>query len=221
MSYRLCIFDLDGTLADTVESMAYIANAVLEEYGLQRQPEEKFKFFSGEGSDMLMQRCFEAAGDTDLKHLEAGKKRYRELFAQNPLYKVRPYEGILELLKELRNRKVKLAVCSNKPHEAAVKVVTALFGEDCFTQVLGQREGIEKKPSPQGPLKIAKDCKVSPKECLYVGDTKTDMETGHRAGMLTVGVLWGFRGMEELKKYKADRIIRHPLELLKIQEETE
>lgn len=219
MSYKACIFDLDGTLADTVESMAYIANKMLGEYGLPAQPEEKFKYFSGEGSDMLVKRCLTAAGDGELVHLEEGKKRYRELFEQDPLYKVEPYEGIIQMLKELKKNQIKTAVCSNKPHEAAVKVIKSLFGEELFSMVLGQQPKIARKPDPQGPLKIAADFQVSPSECVYVGDTRTDMETGHRAGMFTVGVLWGFRGLEELKKYKADRIISDPLELLELFEE--
>lgn len=215
---RACIFDLDGTLADTLESMSSVANKIMESFGLNTLPTDNFRYYSGEGADMLVSRCLKDAGDVELAHFEEAKKLYRERFDADPLYRVTPYRGIPEVLRELKKNGVKLAVCSNKPHEAAVKVIDQLFGKD-LDLVIGQSSRIRRKPAPDAPLKAAGIFGVSPEECLYVGDTRTDMETGKAAGMYTVGVLWGFRGRQELEASGADLIIEKPEELLDIYKE--
>ena len=215
---KACIFDLDGTLADTLESMAYVANEIMQKYGLKTLPTDNFRYYSGEGADMLMQRALKEAGDKELIHYEEGRRLYREMFAADPMYKVVPYEGMPETLKELKKRGIRLAVCSNKPHPAAVKVIAQLYGDD-FDMVLGQSDAIRRKPAPDGPLMIAGKFGVRPEECMYVGDTSTDMKTGKAAGMFTVGALWGFRDREELNANGADLVAEHPTDLVKISEE--
>ena len=215
---KACIFDLDGTLADTLESMAYVANEIMQKYGLKTLPTDNFRYYSGEGADMLMQRALKDAGDKELIHYEEGRRLYREMFAADPMYKVVPYEGMPETLKELKKRGIRLAVCSNKPHPAAVKVIAQLDGDD-FDMVLGQSDAIRRKPAPDGPLMIAGKFGVRPEECMYVGDTSTDMKTGKAAGMFTVGALWGFRDREELNANGADLVAEHPTDLVKISEE--
>ena len=215
---KACIFDLDGTLADTLESMAYVANEIMQKYGLKTLPTDNFRYYSGEGADMLMQRALKDAGDKELIHYEEGRRLYREMFAADPMYKVDPYEGMQETLKELKKRGIRLAVCSNKPHPAAVKVIAQLYGDD-FDMVLGQSDAIRRKPAPDGPLMIAGKFGVRPEECMYVGDTSTDMKTGKAAGMFTVGALWGFRDREELNATGADLVAEHPTDLVKISEE--
>ena len=215
---KACIFDLDGTLADTLESMAYVANEIMQKYGLKTLPTDNFRYYSGEGADMLMQRALKDAGDKELIHYEEGRRLYREMFAADPMYKVVPYEGMPETLKELKKRGIRLAVCSNKPHPAAVKVIAQLYGDD-FDMVLGQSDAIRRKPAPDGPLMIAGKFGVRPEECMYVGDTSTDMKTGNAAGMFTVGALWGFRDREELNANGADLVAEHPTDLVKISEE--
>ncbi|RHQ90290.1 HAD family hydrolase [Ruminococcus sp. AF21-42] len=215
---KACIFDLDGTLADTLESMAYVANEIMQKYGLKTLPTDNFRYYSGEGADMLMQRALKDAGDKELIHYEEGRRLYREMFAADPMYKVVPYEGMPETLKELKKRGIRLAVCSNKPHPAAVKVIAQLYGDD-FDMVLGQSDAIRRKPAPDGPLMIAGKFGVRPEECMYVGDTSTDMKTGKAAGMFTVGALWGFRDREELNANGADLVAEHPTDLVKISEE--
>lgn len=212
------IFDLDGTLADTLESMAYVTNEIMQKYGLKTLPTDNFRYYSGEGADMLMQRALKDAGDKELIHYEEGRRLYREMFAADPMYKVVPYEGMPETLKELKKRGIRLAVCSNKPHPAAVKVIAQLYGDD-FDMVLGQSDAIRRKPAPDGPLMIAGKFGVRPEECMYVGDTSTDMKTGKAAGMFTVGALWGFRDREELNANGADLVAEHPTDLVKISEE--
>ena len=192
---KACIFDLDGTLANTLESMAYVANEILKSMNLKPQPVENFKYYSGEGADMLIRRCLKDAGDPELTHYEEVRRIYRKKFDEDPLYKVVPYEGIKETAEgSCKKRGMKLAVCSNKPHVAAVKVIERMF-DGYFDLVIGQSDSIRRKPAPDGPLKAAvRNLAYLPSECMYVGDTKTDMETGTAAKMHTVGVLWGFQG---------------------------
>ena len=123
-----------------------------------------------------------------------------------------------ETVEELKAKGMKLAVCSNKPHIAARKVVKAMYG-DIFDEVMGQQEGIRRKPAPDGPLKIAENFGVKPEECMYIGDTKTDMKTGKAAGMYTVGALWGFRDRAELEGNGADVVAGGPKDLLSVYKE--
>ena len=159
---KACIFDLDGTIADTLESMAYVANEIMEKFSLKPQPADNFRYYSGEGADMLIRRCLIDAGDPELVHYEEVRELYRRKFDEDPLYKVVPYKDMPETLQKLKHTGLKMAVCSNKPHVAAQKVVKAIYG-DLFDEVMGQQEGIRRKPAPDGPLKIAEDFGVKPK----------------------------------------------------------
>lgn len=217
--YQACIFDLDGTLADTVESIANVANQILDRFGLPAQPVEDYKYHAGDGGDILMERCMRAAG-SDLSHLSEGQKLYREIFAKNPLYKVTAFDGMKETLEELKRRQVKLAVLSNKPHEATVLAVQGLFGTEIFDVIQGLKPGMKRKPAPDNAWMIAERFGIKPENCMYIGDTNTDMQTGKAAGMFTIGVLWGFRDRKELEENHADRIIEKPEEILQLQEET-
>ncbi|MFW5675379.1 MAG: HAD family hydrolase, partial [Acetivibrio ethanolgignens] len=138
------------------------------------------------------------------------------VFKKDCTYKVKPFDGIPELLREAKVRGIKLSVVSNKPHERTVEVIDKLFGKDVFDMVVGQREGIARKPDPFGALEAARSFGLKPEECRYIGDTNVDMETGHRAGMFTVGVLWGFRDRAELEANHADAIVAEPKELLEL-----
>ena len=213
--YRACIFDLDGTIEDTVESIAYVANQVLEHFQMEPQPVDDFRYFAGDGADEMMRRCMTAAGG-DLKYLEEGRAMFRSMFAVNPLYKVKAYPGVRETLEELKNRGAKLAVFSNKPHGAAIKAVEAIYGEEFFHVIQGQEDRLPKMPAPEGAWEVAARLGVKPEECVYIGDTNTDMQTGNAAGMTTVGVLWGFRDRKELEENHAHKIISRPEELLEI-----
>ncbi len=213
--YRACIFDLDGTIEDTVESIAYVANQVLEHFHMTPQPVEDFRYFAGDGADEMIRRSMTAAGG-DLKYLEEGQAMFRSLFAVNPLYKVKAYPGMRETLEELKRRGAKIAVFSNKPHKAAIKAVEAIYGEGFFQVIQGQEERLPKKPAPDGAWEVAARLGVKPEECVYIGDTNTDMQTGNAAGMMTVGVLWGFRDRKELEENHAHKIISRPEELLEI-----
>lgn len=215
---KACIFDLDGTLADTLDSMAYVTNIIMEKFGLKTLPVDNFRYYSGEGANMLIRRALKDAGDPELAHYDEGQKLYREMFEADPMYKVVPYKGMQETLKKLKEHGMKLAVCSNKPHPAAVKVIAQLFDGE-FDMVVGQSEAIRRKPAPDGPLMVAEKFGVKPEECMYVGDTSTDMKTGKAAGMYTVGALWGFRDRKELNENGADLVAEKPTDLVKICEE--
>ncbi|MFA9377382.1 MAG: HAD family hydrolase [Lachnotalea sp.] len=216
--YKACIFDLDGTLTDSVESIAYSANRALQECGFRPNPIESYKLFAGDGAAMMLERSLIAAGDTNLKYLEQVKLKYKEFFIKDCLYQVKPYDGIVTLLKELKEKNFKIAVLSNKPHDRAVDVVQTIFGADYFDIILGQTKHIKRKPSPDGALIIADELGLLTSECIYIGDTDTDMITGKSANMFTVGVTWGFRDRHELKENNADYIIDSPLQLLEIEE---
>lgn len=211
---KACIFDLDGTLADTVESIAYSANCALEFFGLPAQSVSDYKKYAGDGADELLKRCLQAAGDTKLQYYEQMKEKYKELFRERCMYHVIPYEGILQMLEVLKEHQLKLGVLSNKPHDRAVEVVEELFGKNFFDAVMGQSLEIERKPSPMGALMLAEKFGVPAEECLYVGDTDTDMKTGKSAGMFTVGVEWGFRTRAELEENHADAVIKTPQEIM-------
>lgn len=214
--YKACIFDLDGTLADSLESIAYCTNLALEAVGLKPNPVYMYKKFAGDGAKVMVQRSLIAAGDTNLDFFEKAIKIHKETYEKFSMYKVKSFDGMIDLLNNLKFNNIKIAVLTNKPHDRAIDVVTALFGKDYFDIILGQRDDYERKPSPQGALIIAERFNISPSECLYLGDTNTDMKTGKSAGMFTVGVTWGFRDRQELIDNNADFIIDKPMDLLKL-----
>ena len=212
---RAVVFDLDGTLSDTIVSIAYCANRALEKFGLQGFETDRYKYFVGDGAAELIRRTLINQKRERMDLYEQVKEEYAKLFAVDCMYQVKPYDGIRELLSELKTRGVKIAVFSNKPHENTCKVIHDLFGDDVFDVEQGQVPEIEKKPSPEGVYMISEKLGIPVEEMLYVGDTNTDMQTGKNAGAFTVGVLWGFRDRKELEENHADAIIAAPQELLK------
>ena len=211
--FKACIFDLDGTIMNTLESIAYVSNLVLKELSLPPFPVDDYRYFSGEGGRMLMTRCLKRAG-APRGLLNQAVTRYNELFSQNSLYQVKACKGVPELLSALKKERLSLAVLSNKPHEAALRAVRGVYGENYFKMVRGLQSDADRKPSPKGALTIARELKVHPEECLYVGDTGTDMDTGNAAGMFSIGVLWGFRDRQELAEHDAKLIVSNPEEIL-------
>ena len=213
---RLCVFDLDGTLVATQESIARPVNMTLEHFGLPAQPVEAFNYYAGDGLINTLKRALFDAGDRDAVHLEEGFPLCSRWMAEDPLYHVVPYEGMVETLKELKRRGITLAVLSNKQHPNSVNVVKTIFGEGLFDYVQGQTDEIPMKPDPAGLLNILDYFGIAKDECLYIGDTNTDMLTGQRAAVTTVGVTWGFRKRSELDGCGADIIIDNPAELLQL-----
>lgn len=216
---RACIFDLDGTLLYTLESIAHAGNEALLHFGHPAQPTADYRFYCGNGADELVRRIMKKVGDSDPLHFEEACRINREMLAGEPLFRVQPYQGMKEALTVLKQKGLKLGVCSNKPDAAVRKAILGSFGENLFDAVQGQAEGMHLKPSPDEPFSVAEKLEVKPEECLYFGDTGTDMQTGNAAGMKTVGVLWGYRTEEELKENGAARLISSPAEILPLAEE--
>lgn len=211
---RAVIFDLDGTLSDSIHSIKYCTDRVLAPLGFGPFSEEEYMYFVGDGAANLIRRALAASGDTEGVHFEKAFAQYKELFAVDCMYEVKPYEGIVELLNALKEQGIKLAVLSNKPQAETIRVIEYLFGKDVFDVLHGQIEGVPIKPDPAGAFRVMEQLAVKPEEVLYLGDTATDMKTGKGAGLFTIGALWGFRKREELEENHADAIIGHPLELL-------
>ena len=214
MDYKACIFDLDGTLTDTLESLTFSVNETMKEIGLPGITQDQCRQFVGNGARVLIEKTLRAGGDEKLSLFDKAFSAYGRIFDENCTYHVTPYPGIVEMLEELKREKVKLAVLSNKPHAQAVKVVKEIFGEGVFDYVSGQQEGIEKKPDPAGVEHIMETLQVDKSSCLYVGDSEVDVQTGKNAGVKTIIVSWGFRTREELNRAGAGTVIDAPGELL-------
>lgn len=217
--YRLCIFDLDGTLLNTIAALTFTTNETLKTFGLKGIVPEQTKRIVGDGYKKQMERALKLAGDDELVHYEAALPVYMENFAKYCMKEVVPYEGIPHLLEYLKSRGVKIAVYSNKPHHQAVENIETIFGKGYFDCVRGEQPGTPKKPAPDGALLVCSELHMTPADCLYLGDTNTDMKTGIAAGMDTVGVLWGFRDRTELEELHPKYIADHPSQVEKIVEQ--
>lgn len=213
--YKACIFDLDGTLADTLDSIVHFGNCALAECGFPAIDREKYRYLVGKGADFLMRGMLNEVSPTGYTEDDVFwlRRTYENLYEQDPMYFVDQYEGMDAVLKDLKAQHIKLGVLSNKPHNITVRLIQMMFEPGTFDVCYGQRFHVERKPSPEGALAIAAELGVSPSECLYIGDSNVDMQTGRAAGMDTVGVLWGFRCRNELEEGQANHIVRHPDEI--------
>lgn len=211
---KACIFDLDGTLADTLASIAYFANHALKAFGLKEIETERYRWLVGDGASELVRRMLVIAGDYEFAHFDRVSTLYRQSYDKNFLYLASAYHGMPEVIAALKAKGVKLGVLSNKPHETTCKIVESLYGEQVFDLCTGQQQGRPLKPDPTVLLEMIQELGAKPEECLYFGDTAVDMVTGHRAGVQTVGVLWGFRDRAELEEHQASEIIENPKEIL-------
>lgn len=214
MKYKAVIFDLDGTLLDTLQDLADSMNHVLESEGLPIHETEKYRYFVGNGAYNLVKRSLppDKQEESYIRYCQTlFKKEYGKRWADT----TKPYEGIPELLDKLTDLGFKLAVLSNKPHEATLLVVNKLLPNWTFDAVFGEREGVPRKPDPAGALEISQLFGIPTNEFIYFGDTSTDMVTAKAAKMFAVGVLWGFRTADELMDNGADLIIEKPLDIFK------
>lgn len=214
--YQCCLFDLDGTLVDSIQALNLSVNLTLERFGLEPIDVAHTKRFVGDGYEKLIERALLYRLDEDLVHYEEALKVYTEVFKEHCMYQVHAYRGIKELLEFIKQQGMKIAVLSNKPHARTIENVERIFGTGYFDLIAGEQEGVRRKPDPEGAYRIAEQLGVDIKYCLYFGDTDTDMMTGHAAGMDTVGVSWGFRGREELLGYHPEYLIDRPEEMITI-----
>lgn len=213
---KAVVFDLDGTLLNTLEALSYCISLTMEHFGLKSIDKEHTRYFVGEGARKFVDRALIYNGDKKLKLADKAYKVYDEIFARDCLKDVKPYDGILELLSNLKSMNIKTVVLSNKSQEGVEKNIYTIIGEGVFDSIYGERPGIPKKPDPTALNLIIKELGVSKDEILYVGDTATDMQTAVGAGVKSIGVLWGFRDEKELRENKADYIAKRPCEILEI-----
>ena len=209
------LFDLDGTLLDTLEDITSSVSRVLEQNGFPAHNMDTYRKFVGDGALKLVIRALpeDKRDDTIVRQCYDA---FLEDYSRNWNVKTRPYDGIPELLDKLTTRGLKMAVLSNKPHNHTIKCMEGFLSDWNFDVVFGQRDNIPKKPDPAGALEIAEHLNISPSDFLYLGDTETDLKTSFAAGMFPVGVLWGFRTAEELQKNGAKVLIKRPLEVLEL-----
>ncbi len=217
--YRLCIFDLDGTLLNTIGALTYATNLTLGRFSLPHVTPEQIRRIVGDGYRTQMERALKLAGDEALRYHEASLPVYMEYFSKYCMKDVAPYDGIPHLLRFLKKKGIRTAVFSNKPHAQAVENIETIFGSGYFDAIRGEQPGVPKKPDPAGALLVCRELGETPKRCLYLGDTSTDMKTGIAAGMDTVGVTWGFRDREELLGCGPKYLAGHPSEVERIVEE--
>jgi phosphoglycolate phosphatase len=209
MSFKAVMFDLDGTLLDTLEDIADSANRVLTRRGYPAHSNDDYRYFVGDGVKMLVRRLLpEDARSDDI--IEIMHQEFREEYGRNWKTKTKPYKGVPDMLDGLVERGLRLSVLSNKPDDFTKQCVNELLSEWTFEIVMGHHDRLPPKPDPAGAFQIADRLGIKPEEFLYLGDSSIDMETATAAGMYPVGVLWGFRSFDELKSSGARATIEKP-----------
>ena len=216
-NFQAIIFDLDGTLLDTLADIGDSVNAMLAEYGFDGHTLDDYRRFIGSGIQMLVTRALPLAGRSDVMVRQC-VQRAREIYWENWNRKTRPYDGILDLLGSLKKTGLPLAVLSNKPHDFTMRYVKAYFNIQDFKIVMGQSDDFPVKPDPASALYIAQQMDLSPSVFLFVGDSVADMQTAAAAGMHAVGVGWGFKGPKELEENGCQTLVRHPRDILHLLE---
>lgn len=209
------VFDLDGTLVNTIDDLAGSADYTLKHYGIKSQWNlSDYKKFVGNGVAKLVERAFDGRINETLlpEAIDIFKKRYAQTLCDHAYI----YEGIKNVLDSLKEKGVTLCVCTNKPHDSAVKMLDKLFGESYFDVIIGQKEGVPKKPEPHMVLTALQKAEKSTEDAVYFGDSDVDMITARRAGIDSVGVTWGFRSFSELFEQQPTLIIDEPEYILKL-----
>lgn len=212
--YKGIIFDLDGTLLDTLDDLGDSMNEALESLGYPTYEIEQYRTkigggFRGLGTNVLPK-------DTNERVINQLVDIFTKVYDEKYADKTRPYEGIGELLNELVSKGVMLGVNSNKRHSYTISLVDKFFHNIPFVKVYGEREGVPKKDNPYAALEIAEEMGLSVSEILFIGDMRVDIKTARKAGMDSVGVLWGFGDYEELKEFGATYIATNPKDILEL-----
>jgi phosphoglycolate phosphatase len=215
MKVDLIIFDLDGTLLNTLEDLADSGNYILNRYGFPQHPLSSYRFFVGDGILKLVERILpEDKKEKDF--VLSFKEEFVKYYNQHKSDKTAPYPGIINVLETIQNKHIKIAVASNKSHQMMHALMQHYFPTIHFSAIYGQRPGIPTKPNPTIVFDILKETASVKEQTLYVGDTSVDIQTAKNAGLKSIGVLWGFRSREELVTAGADDVINHPDDLLKL-----
>ena len=212
MRYKAILFDLDGTLLDTLEDLAAAANRALDTLGLPAHPTDAYRVFVGDGLRTLAERILPGE-QRSAARVDALVAAFEREYSRTWNERTAPYAGVPEMLDRLTTGGYRLSVLSNKPDAFTRLCVEQLLPHWTFAPLYGQRPGVPKKPDPAAALAIAAELGLAPAEVLYLGDTATDMHTARAAGMEAVGVLWGFRSADELRAAGARHLLAHPGEL--------
>lgn len=208
---KLIIFDLDGTLLNTITDLGKACNYALETMGFATHPIQAYAYMVGDGVRNLMKK---AQQDADEETIDKLLQHFMVYYNEHCLEATKPYPGIMELLENLQNKGISLAVASNKYQEATSKIVKGCFPDINFVAVEGQIDGRNRKPDPSIIFSILEKCPVPKRDVIYVGDSSLDIECAKRAGVESIGVSWGFRSAAELRRANADFIVVHPAEIL-------
>ncbi len=211
--YKAVIFDLDGTLLDSVDDIVYTLNQTLEQFSVAPVSREQTVSYIGNGASELVRLAIGLKNEGRLAEILAC---YKKAYAASDSSRTKVFEGEMQALLKMQAAGVKLAVLTNKPHAVAVKSIKQFFGGLNFDCVQGQQEGMPLKPATQGLLKILEDMGVSKRECLFVGDGEADVAVAQNAGVDCASVLWGYRTREQLEKIGAKIFVSSFGELLKI-----
>ena len=214
MPQKAVIFDLDGTLIDSLEDLANSVNQTLNEFGFDTHEINAYKYFIGDGVKVLLQKA--TNNNLDEQTIEKLHKRFKVIYKKEIDSKTKVYNGIYELFDKLEKVNYQKAILSNKPHNFTLDYIEKFFKNYSFINVSGQKDTIAKKPDAQAALLIADEFKKDVKDIYFVGDTKIDMQTAKNAGMISIGVLWGFRDEKELRENGADFIVSNTDELYNI-----
>jgi len=215
MRFKAVLFDLDGTLLNTLDDLADSMNASLKRFGFPPHPVNTYKYLIGDGLMNLVSRAL-PEHERDEATINKIATAQREEYGRNWANKTHPYEGISELLDALQERGIATCILSNKPDDFTHVIVQKFLSKWKFAAVQGQNEDTPIKPNPSGAVQIALELGPTTAEFLYVGDSNTDMETANAAGMFAGGVLWGFRSKDELIEAGAKALIEQPTDLLSL-----
>lgn len=210
---KAVIFDLDGTLLDTLADIASAMNSVLRAHDLPEHPTEDYASMVGWGLRVLVERAVPSGASVDLHEMT---QRLHDAYHADPYRHTAAYPGVIDLLTTLRDRGIPQGVLSNKAHSLCSIIVEATIGLQWFTIVEGRRDDRPAKPAPDGAYEVARALARQPEDTVFVGDSAIDIETARNAGMMPVGVSWGFRAVGELADAGAKAIIHSPAELLRI-----
>ena len=214
---KLCIFDLDGTLIDSLDDLACAMNNALKLSGFPAHENEKYRMMVGNGISVLTDRAACAPNEKYTPEVkEAILSDFKEYYRLHCMDHTRPYNGINSVLDSLTEAGILYAVNSNKPDFFSKKIVDALFPDKHFAHIRGKLDGAECKPAPDGAFAIMRALKVSADDTIYIGDSSVDIQTAKNAGLISVGVTWGFRTREELMSAGADHIVSSPEELISL-----
>lgn len=215
MSYSAIIFDLDGTLLNTIDDLANSMNIVLEQHEFPVHPVEKYKYFVGNGMDNLTRSVLPPAC-TDENFIKTFLDEFQTQYSESWHNFTKPYPGIEELLDNLEARGIKMSVLSNKPDQFTQIIIDYYFGLNHFDFVYGARVGVPKKPDPTSALEIASGSNIQPSDYFYLGDSGIDMQTANAAGMFALGATWGFRKADELIEHGVKKLIYDPKEIVEL-----